>query len=182
MKSPGVGKVPKVIVLLAAAILLAIGGCTGKKPDAPAKEGWITDHAGILPEPDKTRMSETLAAYEKETCHQVLVLIVPSLGGEEIRELSERAALAWDIGQKGFGNGILLTIAVQEKTMRIETGAAFEWFIEKGTAERILHETIIPYFTQGKFTEGIEGGLAEIMEAARLKEIPADHRPDICRN
>ena len=29
--------------------------------------------------------------------------------------------------------------------------------------------------------EGIEQGLAEVMKAARLKIIPEDHKPDVCR-
>jgi len=168
-------------MLLGLSLLLPVAGCMKKQPKVLAKEGYITDYAGLLSQEDRSRLSDLLAAYEKETCHQVLVLIVPTLAGEKIQDLARRTAGAWDIGLKGFGNGILLTIAVKETKMRIDSGAAFEWIIKKGEANRILHQVIAPNFSQGKFTEGIEQGLKEIMQVARLKVIPAKDRPDVCR-
>jgi uncharacterized protein len=159
-----------------------ITGCTKKAPEQLIKDGWITDQANIMSQPDKTRLAALLAGFEKETCHQVLVLIVPSLAGEKMADFSQRTANAWDIGQPGFGNGILLSIAMQEGSMRLETASAFDWFVDQGVSERILKEVMVPYFKEERYVEGIEQGLLEIMQAARLKQIPPDHKPDICRN
>jgi len=40
---------------------------------------------------------------------------------------------------------------------------------------------MFPHFRDERFVDGIEQGLAEIMQAARLRVIPEDHRPDVCR-
>ena len=170
-------------MLLLLLFLLHASGCSKlERPKQPvARDGWITDRAKFLPQPDKSRMSAALEAYEKETCHQVYVLIVPSLEGENLVSFSQRIATAWDIGQPGFGNGILLTIALQEGSIRLETASAFDWFVDQGITDKILKEVMVPYFRQERFTEGIEQGLAEIMQAARLKVIPEDHKPEICR-
>ncbi len=170
-------------ILLLSLIILFSAGCTKKDqmPESPAREGWITDLAGILPQADNDRLSAPLAAFEKETCHQIFVVIVPSLAGESIAEFSQRTATAWDLGQKGYGNGILLSIAMQEGSLRLETASAFDWFIEQGVSDRVLKEVMVPYFKEKKFVEGIEQGLLEIMQAARLKVIPDDHRPAVCR-
>ncbi len=172
-----------VSLLMLTALLLPGGGCTKKEqaPEALAKQGWISDYADILKPADKSRLSAQLSAYEKEMCHQILVVIVPSLAGENIVDFSQRTFEAWEIGQSGFGNGILLSIAIQEGSVRIETGSAFEWLIEDGTADRILKEVMFPLFRQDRFVDGVEQGLAEIMQAARLKVIPADHKPAVCR-
>ena len=169
--------------MLSAALLLPSGGCSKKEqmPEALIRQGWITDYADILKPADKSRLADQLAAYEKETCHQVMVIIIPSLGDEHIVDFSQRIFAAWDIGQSGFGNGILMSIAIQEGSVRIETGSAFEWFIEDGTADRILKQVMFPLFRQDRFVDGVEQGLAEIMQAARLKVVPPDHKPDICR-
>jgi uncharacterized protein len=171
------------VALLFTLLLLACGGCTKKveEPKALVRQGWVTDYADILKPAEKTRLASQLAEYEKETCHQVLVLIVPSLAGEHIMDFSQRTFTAWDLGQSGFGNGILVSIALQEGSVRIEAGSAFEWLIQKGTADRVLKEVMFPLFRQDRFVDGLEQGVAEIMQAARLKVIPADHRPDICR-
>jgi len=168
--------------LMLTVLLLPSGGCTKKEqtPEALAKQGWISDYADILKPADKSRLSAQLSAYEKKTCHQILVVIIPSLEGEQIMDFSQRTATAWEIGQPGYGNGILLSIAVQEGSVRIETGSAFEWFIQDGTSDRILKEVMFPLFRQDRFVDGVEQGLAEIMQAALLKVIPADHKPDVC--
>ena len=170
-------------MLLCSVLLLPVAGCTKKDQTPPplVRDGWITDYAEILSQADNSRISASLAAYEEETCHQILVLIVPSLAGESIEDFSKRTATAWDIGQPGFGNGILVSIALQEGSVRFEAGSAFETLIEKGAADRILKEVMFPHFRDERFVDGIEQGLAEIMQAARLRVIPEDHRPDVCR-
>lgn len=169
--------------LLFSALLLPGAGCTKKEqtPKALAKQGWVTDYADILKPADKARLSAQLADFEKETCHQILVIVIPTLAGEHVLDFSQRIFTAWEIGQPGFGNGILVSIAIQEGSVRIETGSAFEWFIQQGTADRILKEVMFPLFRQDRFVDGVEQGLAEIMQAARLKVIPEDHKPDVCR-
>ena len=171
------------LMLLCSLVLLSFAGCTKKDqtPKPVIRDGWITDKANILSPADKSRLSDSLASYEKETCHQILVLIVPTLAGESMADLSQRTATAWDIGQPGFGNGILLSIAMKEGSLRLETASAFDWFIEQGTSDRILKEVMVPFFKDKRFTAGIEQGLAEIMGAARLKVIPENHKPAVCR-
>lgn len=171
------------IVLLLAVFLLTVTACNKKGEDRPVlqHQGWVSDYAGLLTPADKTRIAATLAAYEKETCHQIFLLIIPSLNGEKMAQFSQRTATAWDIGQPGFGNGFLLTMAMQEGKVRIESGTYFEWLMKDGTAAKILREDIIPFFKQKKFVEGVENGLQGIMAAGRMKPIPLDQKPDICR-
>ena len=177
-------KYSKIAVLfLLAAMVMSYAGCS-KKQDSPAvleRQGWVSDYAGVLQPEDKTRISAALDSYEKETCHQVFLLIVPALAGEHIAEFSQRMASAWEIGQPGYGNGFLVSVAMEEGAVRIETGSAFEWFIQDGKADKVLKEVMFPLFREGLIVQGIERGLEEIMTAGRLKPIPENHRPDICR-
>jgi len=171
-------------LLFSALLLIFLNGCT-KKADSPKvleRQGWVSDYAGVLTEADKTRLSATLEAYEKETCHQIFVVIIPELAGESMTKFSQRTATAWDIGQRGFGNGFLVSIAMKEGKVRIETGSAFEWFIRDGTADRVLKQVMFPLFQDGRIVEGLERGLDEIMVAGRLKPIPEKQKPEICRH
>ena len=172
------------LVLLLCFTLLANVGCT-KKENSPLvfqRQGWVSDYADALKPEEKSRISQELEAYEKETCHQIYLLIIPSLAGENITDFSQRTAAAWKIGQTGLDNGFLITIAMQERNIRIEATSAFEWFIQNGTGEKILREEVIPLFRENRFVDGIERGLKEIMKAGRLKQIPDDLKPDICRH
>ena len=170
--------------VLSCIVLLAfLAACLPGKKSAETleRQGWVSDYAGKLSPADRARIDASLQAYEGETCHQVYLLIVPGLKGEDIVTFSQRHGTAWDIGQPGFGNGFLVTVAMEEGAVRIETGASFEWFIQDGSAERVLKEVMFPLFREGKFIEGLERGLEEVMAAGRLKPIPEDHRPEVCR-
>lgn len=171
------------IVLLLVLSLFMFSGCTKKEaaPNILQRQGWVSDYADVLTHEEKTRISHALETYEKETCHQVYLLIIPALDGENIADFSTRTASAWEIGQPGFGNGLLVTIALQEGGVRFEAASAFEWFIQDGTADKILKEVMVPLFRENRLVEGIERGLEKIMVAGRLKEIPDDHKPVICR-
>ena len=172
-----------VTVLFLVSVLFVSAGCTEKEaaPQVLQRQGWVSDYAEVLGPEEKERISHSLESYEKETCHQVYLLVIPSLDGESIADFSQRTARTWDIGQPGFGNGFLVTVTLEEGTVRIEAASAFEWFIQDGIADKILNEVMIPLFRADRFVEGIERGLEEIMIAGRLKAIPDDHKPDICR-
>jgi uncharacterized protein len=169
--------------LLAALLLMSLPACSSKEdsPEVLVRQGWVSDYADILKPEETKRISAALESYEKETCHQISLLIVQSLAGEHIAEFSQKTASAWKIGQPGFGNGFLVTIAMEESVVRIETGSAFEWFIQNGSADRILKEVMFPLFREDRFVEGLERGLEEIMIAGRLKPIAENQKPSICR-
>lgn len=173
---------PYILLLFAIIVLVPAGACS-RKTEQPAvlkRQGWVSDYAAILQPEEKKRLAAMLESYEKETCHQIYLLIVPSLAGENFTEFSQRTATAWKIGQPGLGNGLLLSIAMQEGSVRIESGPYFEWFIKEGAAEKVLKDVVIPLFQQGRFVEGIEQGLQAIMAEGRLKPVPEDHKPGSC--
>jgi len=163
------------------ASLLVLLGCSPKQPREYAQAGRVNDFAGILSENATSSLSSRLEAYERETCHQLVVLVVPSLKGEPIQELSSRTFLSWKIGHPALNNGILLTIAIDEGKARIEAGPSLESIVEGGAAENILRQEMFPLFQAGDIEKGIAVGVESIMRAAGRLEIPADLRPDICR-
>jgi uncharacterized protein len=141
----------------------------------------VNDFAGVLTEETELSLTSDLAQYEKETCHQFFVLVMDSLKGETIQEVSNRTALQWEIGHPALNNGILLSVAIDEGQARIEVGSALETIIEQGAAERILKNEMFPLFKAGKIEKGIVEGVGSIMKEARKLRIPDEMRPPVCR-
>ncbi len=154
---------------------------TAAENPLPAKTGFVSDHADVFSPEEKNDLESILAAYEKETCHQILVLTVAGLYGEPIAEFSARTAMAWDIGQDMLDNGVLITLAMEEGSIRIEAGAGLEFLINDGIGDLVLAEEMIPLFKEGNIVQGINRGISALMEAARARTYPDDHRPMICR-
>jgi len=170
-------------LLLLLLLLIAIGCSGGNKAtekEALVRQGWVNDFAGALTGPEKEIIAAMLAAYEKETCHQIVVVIVPDLAGETIEAFSTRTALAWEIGQEFLDNGILISIARQEGSARIETGSGLDWIVKDRIADTILRREMFPHFREDRLAAGIIQGLEALMTEARKRTYPPDHRPSVC--
>jgi uncharacterized membrane protein YgcG len=117
------------LALAVALFVFASFGGAADRQAVPRLDGRVTDVANMSSGPDRERLSGLLARYERETFHQIGVLLIPTLSGETIETYSLRVANSWKLGQKGLDNGILVTMAMKERAIRIELGVGFERFI-----------------------------------------------------
>ena len=92
----------------------------------PALRGRVNDYAQILTPEQSNALDAQLARLEQDTGHQVAVLTLPSLDGEDIEGFSIRVAENWKIGKKGFDNGVILIVAVNDRKLRLEVGYGLE--------------------------------------------------------
>jgi uncharacterized protein len=123
--------------------------------------------------PDRGRaLQERLARFEQETGHQVALLTIPSLEGEDIEGFSIRVAESWKIGKKGFDNGAILLIAKNDRKLRIEVGYGLEGVLPDAIASRIVREVIVPHFRADNFPGGIEAGVDAILKVTSGEPLP----------
>ena len=170
-----------IVGLLGIALVALAAGCATRGSRELQQLGRVNDYATVLSAETEEALSAELDGYERETCHNVAVLIVPSLKGETITDFSTRMALAWGIVDPVLRDGILLTVAIDEGQARIEMGTAMQSIIEEGAAERILRNEMVPSFREKDFDTGIVRGVRAIMEEARRLKIPDDVKPATCR-
>ena len=98
--------------------------------------------------------------------------ITPSLEGLEIEEYSMAVAEVWKVGHKGLDNGVILTVAPNERKVRIEVGYGLEGVIPDAIASRIVRDTILPEFRSGDFEAGIVAGTSAVLAAASGEYAP----------
>jgi uncharacterized protein len=144
--------------------------------EVPPLRGRVNDYAGVLPGDRAQALESQLAAFEKETGHQIAVLTIPSLEGDALEDFSIRVAESWKIGKKGFDNGAILLIAQKDRKLRIEVGYGLEGVLPDAVANRIVQEVIVPRFREGDFPGGIEAGLSAILRVTKGEPLPESAR------
>jgi uncharacterized protein len=144
--------------------------------DVPALKGRVNDYAGILPRERAAALEQKLAQFESSTGHQIAVLTVPSLEGEDIEGFGIKVAEKWKIGQKGFDNGAILIVAPKDRRLRIEVGYGLEGVLPDAIANRIIQEVIVPRFRNNDYAGGIEAGVDAIMKVTSGEPIPQAQR------
>ena len=92
----------------------------------PPLTGRVVDNAHVLTPEVQAQLTTKLAALEQTTSRQLVVVTLPSLGGDDIEDYGNRLLRAWGIGQKATNNGALFIIVPSEHKVRIEVGYGLE--------------------------------------------------------
>ena len=136
--------------------------------DLPSLNEPVIDQANLLSPTEKQQLSQRILKLYNEGKGQIGVVIVPTTGQEDIFDYSMRVAEAWQLGSTKRDNGLLMTIAVNDRRIQILTGYGLEGVLPDIVAGRIIHDKITPYFKQGQYAQGIEAGLTEIERILNL--------------
>lgn len=138
----------------------------------PKPAGWVTDQAGLLDASTRDHLERLLTEVERKSGVEIAVVTLSTLGSRSVEEVAVELFQAWGIGKKGRDEGLLLLVAQKERKIRIEVGYGLEGTIPDGLAGEIIRETIAPRFRQGRFAEGVEAGVQQIVETiAREKQL-----------
>jgi len=144
----------------------------------PPLRARVNDLAGMMSSDQAHRLEERLAQFEKDTGHQVVVLTMPSLEGEDLPAFALKTAERWKLGQKGHDNWALLLIGQKDRKLRIEVGYGLEGVLPDAIASRIIREIIVPHFRDGNYAGGIEAGVESILKVTSGEPLPeAARRP-----
>ncbi|HYE35932.1 YgcG family protein [Methylocaldum sp.] len=159
------------------AVLLALVGLEVRaEVSVPPLQARVTDLTGTLKMDEKAGLESRLAAFETEKGSQVAVLLVPTTEPETIEQYSIRVVDAWKLGRKGIDDGVLILLAKQDRTVRIEVGRGLEGVIPDAVANRIVEDVMIPVFKQGDFYGGLSEGIDSLFALIRGEPLPAPTR------
>jgi len=122
----------------------------------------VNDYHNIIPRDIEKRLSDMLVAHREKTGVQMAVLTVCTTGEMSIEEFSLKTVEKWGGGSKERDDGLLFSVAVCDRKMRIETGYGLEGYITDLRAGRIL-DGIRGDFRKGDYGGGIEKAVKEII-------------------
>jgi uncharacterized protein len=164
---------------LFAALCLMLGAAFAAEPARDAAGlvavpplARVTDLAGVLKPGEKESLEAKLAAYETAHGSQIAIVVVPTTQPEPIADFTNRVGDVWKIGRKGVGDGVLITVAVNDRRVWISVARALEGALPDVVATRISREVIAPRFKQGEFGAGLSAGLDAIFKRIDGEGLP----------
>ncbi len=138
----------------------------------PALSRPVTDLTATLSAGQVAALENKLATFETQRGSQIAVLIVPTTQPEDIAQFAIRVADQWKIGRKKIDDGVILLVAKNDRTLRLEVGYGLEGAIPDAIAKRVIAETITPYFKAGDFYGGIDAGVEQLMRLIEGEPLP----------
>ena len=147
-------------------------GAQGVQP-VPTLTAHVMDSTGTLNAAQREALEAKLTAFEKVRGAQVVVLMVPTTQPEDIAAYAQRVGDSWKIGRKSIGDGLLLVVAKNDRTVRIESARTREGPVPDLAGSGIIENAITPHFKQGDFAGGLDAGTDQIMALISGENLPA---------
>ena len=144
------------LVTLAAALLLAAGSTPAENPKNIHPAGYVTDLGGVIEPDTKARLEGLCREIEEKTGAQIAVVTVHSLEGESVENFAVDLYKQLGVGGKQDNRGVLLLVAPDERTYRIEVGYGLEPVINDARAGD-AGRAMVPLLRQGSYSAAIEG-------------------------
>lgn len=133
-------------------------------PSFPSVAGRVVDDAGILSDQTKSKLTETLAAEERQNTNQIVVVTLKSLQGYAIEDYGYRLGRYWGIGQKKKNNGALIIVAPNEHKTRIEVGYGLEGDLTDAQTRLVIERYMVPAFRHGDYDGGVLAGTNAVLQ------------------
>jgi uncharacterized protein len=149
----------KIILYLFLLLQIVAYGQTVDKQDIPERPNpprLVNDFAGLMSAGNQQALEEKLVAYNDSTSTQISIVTVKSIGDYSIEDFAVRLGRKWGVGQKDKNNGILITVAKEERKVDIEIGYGLEEHITDYDSKHIIDELILPAFKQSNYYEGLD--------------------------
>ena len=133
---------PLMALLLVLTVLLTFGSLTADAAAAmlpkPAQRAYVVDTANMVSAEDAAQISAIGAELRDRTTAEIVVVTIPTLDGADIDTYANELFRSWGIGNAQMDNGVLLLIAKEDRTFRIEVGYGLEGEITDGRAGELL--------------------------------------------
>lgn len=157
---------------LAILILLLLPAAWADVP-VPSLTARVTDLTSTLDAAQRQALEHRLATFEQRKGVQIAVLLVPTTAPETIEQYSIRVVDEWQLGRKQVDDGLLLLIAKDDRSLRIEVGYGLEGVIPDVVANRIIDDIIVPHFRDGDFAGGVQAGVDSLIRTIDGEPLPA---------
>lgn len=148
-------------------------------PEKPSPPRLINDFAEMISTSNREQLEQKLVAYNDSTSTQICIVIVNSMGDYSIEDYAVRLGRKWGVGQKDKNNGILITVAKEERKVDIEIGYGLESYITDYDSKHIIDELIVPAFKQSNYYEGLDRATDRMIAQLQgtYKAAPNDNEP-----
>jgi uncharacterized protein len=134
-------------------------------------QGYVSDFAHVVDSQSRAELEQYCGQMERTTGVQMAFVILPSLDGNPIEDVSNDLFRQWGIGKKGKDEGIMLLLSVQDHRDRIEVGYGLEPILPDGFDGSILRG-IRPMLARGEYGQALISAAAQMSaEIDRAKNI-----------
>lgn len=120
---------------------------------------YVSDPTSILSPAATDTINAILGRLEKSTGIETAVVMLPSIGENDIFDFSTSLFRKWGIGKKKSNNGLLILFVMDQHKVRFATGYGIEGTMTDAMSKRIQMQYMVPAFKRSDWNKGMVDGV-----------------------
>lgn len=142
---------------------------------------YVSDPSHILSSSARDTINAVLARLEESTGIETAVVMLPSIGEEDIFNFAHELFRQWGIGKQKSNNGLLILFVADQRKVRFTVGYGLEGTMTDAMSKRIQMQRMVPRFKAGDWDGGMVDGVraaAQVLDGSMQPE-PTDDDEDM---
>ena len=142
---------------------------------------YVSDPSHILSGSARDTINAVLARLEESTGIETAVVMLPSIGEEDIFNFAHELFRQWGIGKQKSNNGLLILFVMDQRKVRFTVGYGLEGTMTDAMSKRIQMQRMVPRFKAGDWDGGMVDGVraaAQVLDGSMQPE-PTDDDEDM---
>jgi uncharacterized protein len=135
----------------------------------PKFNGNVNDYYNLLTKNQKDNLNKLINETRNKTGHQIIILIIDTINDMSIEDYSQKIIDKWEKKEKNTNIDLLFVFAMNDKKLRIEVGSKLVKVLTNEICTGIV-DSIIPYFKEGDYYQGINESLSQVSKILKKKE------------
>ena len=138
---------------------------------------YVSDPTSILSPATTDTINAILGRLEKSTGIETAVVMLPSIGENDIFDFSTSLFRKWGIGKKKSDNGLLILFVMDQHKVRFSTGYGIEGTMTDAMSKRIQMQYMVPAFKRSDWNKGMVDGVratAKVLDGSMEPEAAGD--------
>ena len=143
---------------------------------------YVSDPTSILSPAATDTIDAILGRLEKSTGIETAVVMLPSIGENDIFDFSTSLFRKWGIGKKKSDNGLLILFVMDQHKVRFATGYGIEGTMTDAMSKRIQMQYMVPAFKRSDWNKGMVDGVratAKVLDGSMEPEATDSDTGDI---
>jgi len=166
--------VAKKTFFLSALFGVILLGCSSPAASLPEFTAPVVDSIGRVSAEVETQINSELISFQQSGGPQIAVAVIDTTNNATLENYSIDLARSWGIGDKEKDNGVLLLIALEDRTLRIEVGSGVEGELTDVTAGRIVDSVMLPRLRANDVDGAVRDGARAVMQVWRGENIASE--------
>lgn len=145
-------------------VFLAAGFAAFSQDFPPKPNTLVTDYTNSLTTDEKAQLEAKLVAFDDTSSNQVAIVLMHSVGDNDIAEYGVQLGRKWGIGQKAHNNGVLILAAMDQHKITIQVAYGLEGALPDAVASQIIENDIKPAFRNNTYYAGLDAAVNDIIK------------------